>query len=258
MKVVACVKIVPDEQDIIAKDDNTLSFSQNWKISEYDQNAIEVGAQIAESEGAELFALTLGGETVENSKLKKGILSRGVTELFSVCDEAASDADTYSSAQVLAAAIAKIGAVDLVICGEGSGDRYSQQVGNYLGYLLGYAVLNAVSSIALDSDRLKVGRALEGCIEVLELPLPAVLSVTSDVAKARIPGLKEIMAAGKKPSTVWSLADVGSEISEHTSIQSTLAPDSVEREMVIIEGDGDEQIKELAQYIKKSYVGGGG
>lgn len=65
--------------------------------------------------------------------------------MYGVCDDYLEAIDCFATASILASAIKKIGAVDLVLCGEGSGDFYSQQVGPILGHLLGYANLNAIA-----------------------------------------------------------------------------------------------------------------
>jgi electron transfer flavoprotein beta subunit len=257
MKIVTCYKTVPDEQDISVAADKTLLFGREWKISEYDLNAIEAGVRLAEESGSELLALSVGGEAVDNSKLKKAVLSRGPSELFAVSDTAIVGADILATAELLAAAIKKIGGVGLVLCGEGSGDSYTQQVGNYLGSLLDYSTVNAVSSIALEGEKLNVERSLEDFVEILEIPLPAVLSVTSDINKPHIPGLKDIMAAGKKPVTIWGLADIGLTVVPVTQIVSTLAPSSMDRLQILIENSGEDQVAEFAKYIHKSLMGGG-
>jgi electron transfer flavoprotein beta subunit len=257
MRIVACYKTVPDEQDITANSDRTLSFGREWKISEYDLNALEAAVQFAETTDSEVIALSVGGEAVDNSKLKKNALSRGVSELYTVSDEAVSDADCYTTAQILAAAITTIGNVDLVVCGEGSGDLYNQQVGNYLGYILGFSTVNAISSLENSGDKLRAERSLEDYIEELEIRLPAVVSVTSDINKPRIPGLKDIMAAGKKPTTSLGIKDLAVEIAPKSQVIKTLAPETQDRLRYSIEGSDDAQIEEFVGIIRKSLAGGG-
>ena len=76
MNIVVCYKIVPDEQDAVVQADRTLSFERAaLKIGDYDLNAVEAGAQLASASGASLVSLTAGGDPVEDSKLKKAILS---------------------------------------------------------------------------------------------------------------------------------------------------------------------------------------
>ena len=151
----------------------------------------------------------MGGEEVRDSKLRKSVLSRGVSALTSVVDPSLATADAGVTAEVLAAAVGRVEGVDLVVCGEGSADRYAQQVGAQLAARLGLPYLNAVSKIEVSADGLVVERTLDGVVETLAVPLPAVLSVTSDLNSPRIPTMKDILGAGKKPATDWSLADLG-------------------------------------------------
>lgn len=253
MNIIACYKIVPEEQDIVVRPDRSLSFDKaEWKIGQYDLPAVEAGMNIVETAGGKLSALSVGPKTVENSKLKKGILSRGPEELFLVADDALTNADTHQTADTLAKAVQRIGDFDLVLCGEGSGDFYAQQVGAQLGELLGVPVLNAVSKITAEGGKVIVERTLESEVEVLEVALPAVISVTTDINKPRIPGMKEILAAGKKPVTTWNLSEIGSnDLNRTTEVRSTLAPQQTDRKRTVLEGDSDEVVGKLYEFLRK-------
>lgn len=238
MNVLVCYKIVYEEQDITVKADKTLSFDNaEQKISLYDLNAVEEGVRIAEATGGKVTALSAGDAKVENSKLKKGILSRGPGELFLVKNENLGSADTLQTAKVLAAAAGKIQS-DLILFGEGSGDLYAQQTGIQVGKLLGLPVVNAVSKVTPLDGKVEVERTLENMVEILEVPVPAVLCVTSDINTVRVPGMKDILSAGKKPVTEWNMADIGIDMPQ-ASVEtvSILAPKQVDRKGVIIEGD---------------------
>ena len=159
MNIVVCYKIVPDEQDAVVQADRTLSFERAaLKIGDYDLNAVEAGAQLASASGASLVSLTAGGDPVEDSKLKKAILARGPHENVAVKDASLPEAGSAVTARVLAAAVKQLDDVSLVLCGEGSADRYAQQVGVQLGELLGLPTVNAVSSIELDDGVAHGGR----------------------------------------------------------------------------------------------------
>ena len=253
MKIVACYKYVPEEQDIAVKGDQTLDFSSaQWKVGQYDLNAVEASMKLGEVEGGEVLALTAGGENLGNAKLQKGILSRGPAQMFGVKDAALDGVDSYATASVLKAGIEKIGSVDLVLCGEGSGDSYSQQVGPVLGSLLGWPTVNAVSKITPNGGKLTVERSLENGIEILEVALPAVVCVTSDINLPRIPSMKEILAAGKKPVTIWNLSDISASAQGVTETASILAPEQANRSQIIIEGSGEAEIETLFNHIRKA------
>lgn len=252
MKIVACYKLVPDEAKIsFRKEGNPDLSACEWQIGQYDLCAIEAVARIAEkNEGFQLIALTAGGEVVENSKLKKSVLSRGPAEMVAVKDEKLAHADSFATAQVLAEAIKEIGDVSLVVFGEGSGDVYTQQVGNMVGTLLGWNTVNAAKSIELDGDALVIERNLEDCVEKLTVALPAAVSVTSDICLPRLASMKEIMKAGKKPSTIKALADYS--VSGDSSVQtvSLTAKSKAKRDCTVVAAD-DAGIEELALRIRK-------
>lgn len=256
MNVIVCYKIVPEEQDIVVQQDRTLSFARaEWKIGQYDLNAVEAGMQLVEAVGGKVSALSAGGQQLENSKLKKGILSRGPEDLFLIVDERFASADSHLTARALAAGVRKIGSFDLILCGEGSGDLYSQQVGIQLGELLNLPTLNAVSKITPAGDKIIVERTLENETEVLEISLPAVISVTTDINLPRIPNMKNILAAGKKPVTQWGSADLGLEkIEKPTAVLSTLAPEEVNRKQILFEGDSEEVVQKLFENIYKELL----
>ncbi|OUO90170.1 electron transfer flavoprotein [Gordonibacter sp. An230] len=253
MNIVVCYKIVPDEQDAVVQADRTLSFERaSLKIGDYDLNAVEAGAQLAEAHGASLVCLTVGGDAVEDAKLKKAVLARGPHENVAVRDASLPEAGSTTTARVLAAAVRHLGEFDLVLCGEGSADRYAQQVGVQLGELLGVPAINAVSAIEVDDGVAHVERAVGAVVERLDVPLPAVLSVAAGINEPRIPSMKDILTAGKKPSHVLSLADVGFDgVDEAIDVVSTCAPERRERACEVFEGDDDETIRAFAARVRE-------
>lgn len=254
MDIVVCYKVVPEEQDITVLPNQTLSFEKaELQIGQYDLNAVEAGVQIIEEIGGRLSALTVGNSQVDNSKLKKAILSRGPQDLFIISDDVLDNADSYLTAKTLAAAINKMGSYDLVLCGEGSSDLYAQQVGIQLGEILGVPTINGVSKIIPNGEKVTIERTLDSVIEVLEVSLPAVFSVTTDINLTRVPSMKDILGAGKKPSTKWNISDLEmKDLSKSIETISTLAPEQVDRKHIIIDGDSSEQVKELFDHIRKS------
>ena len=253
MDIIACCKMVPEEQDIVVLSDGNLSFDRaEWKIGQYDLNAIEAGTVLVEGNGGKVSVVSAGNTQIENSKLKKSVLSRGPEELFLVVDDALGNADAHQVAQALEAAVKKIGKFDLVLCGEGSSDLYAQQVGIQLGELLNLPTINAVSKITPAGEKVIVERMLESEVEVLEVILPAVISVTTDINLPRVPNLKNIIAAGKKPTTSWSLADVElGNLPKSTEIISTLAPKALDRKQIVVEGDTVEAVNKIFDSIRK-------
>ncbi|MES9997116.1 electron transfer flavoprotein [Desulfovibrio aminophilus] len=253
MKIIACCKLVPEEQDIAVKADGTLDLGKaEPKISQFDLNAVEAAVNLRAENGGEITVLSVGGKALENTKARKDILSRGPDSLTAVIDARLESALPHETAQVLAAAARKM-EFDLILCGDGSGDLYAQQVGSRLGELLGIATIGGVSRIVSASDgALVVERTLEDEVEVLEVPLPALVSVSADINVPTIPGMKAILGASKKPVTVWSAQDIGLE-ERPALVQSVAvqAPKQKERKRLIIEGDGADQLAEFAAQLRK-------
>jgi electron transfer flavoprotein beta subunit len=253
LDIVVCYKMTPDPEDIEVLPDRTISLERaEWKIGEYDLVAVEAGMQIAEVVGGTVSAMSVGPSQVRGSKVKKAILSRGPNDLYLVVGDELFDIDTHLTAKILAAAIRKRGNFDLVLCGEGSSDYYAQQVGLQLGELLGLPTTNAVEKIDVSNGNLLVERTLEDETQILEIPLPAVLSVTSGMHLPRIPSMKDILNAAKKPVTEWQFSDVctGDGFSKSIEAISTLAPEQVERKRMILEGDVDKLCRELISALR--------
>lgn len=248
MKILVCFKYIRDENEITVNPDRTLhTDNASWIISPYDTNAIEAGMKLAASaEGSIVEVLTIGGEAVDQSKMRKAVLSRGPSKLYAVRWDRCGD--LYATAVLLRQAIERIGGVDLVICGDGSGDTYSQILGSMLGALMGLPTVNAVNSLSLEEGKLLVSRTVGGRTETLRLSAPAVVSVSSDICRPRIPSMKDILGAGKKPVEVWDASEFGMETSRAISL-SVLAPETTERLRKVYK-DSDEGLAEFAAVLR--------
>ncbi len=207
-KLLVCYKWVLDEQDIKIAGDLSLDTGRaKYKISDYDKNAIEEGVLLAEKHGAGVEALTFGTEAARQSL--KDALSRGLDKVYWIGDEAGKQADAFVTANILAAAVNKIGAFDLILCGEGSSDSYSQQTAPRLAGLLGVPAITYVQQLTVVDGRIVAIRKLGDCTEEITVTGPAVISVLPEINKPRIPGLKQVMAAAKKPSEEIKVTDLG-------------------------------------------------
>lgn len=254
MNIITCYKSVPDEQDITVNSaDSSLDFSRaNTKISQYDLNAIEAANQLkTQLDGIQITAMSVGGKALTNAKARKDVLSRGADELVVVVDDQLEASLPYQTAAALAAAATKKG-YDLILCGDGSADLSSQQVSLLVGEFLNIPAINGINKIvSLSNDSITVERELENEIETLTIPLPAVIAVSTDINTPQIPSMKAILGAAKKPVQQWSVAELGLDAITARSEQKVAAPKQKVRQRIIIEGDGDDQIAELAEHLRK-------
>ncbi|MCQ8906712.1 putative electron transfer flavoprotein FixA [Escherichia albertii] len=255
MKLITCCKVVRDELDIIVKAHQGINTDNaGLKISLYDLNALEAAVEIAQNQpDSHVTALSLGSQSMlENSKIRKDILSRGVDALTVITGEEYEALYPTESAILLAAAAKKIG-FDLLICGEGSGDLYAQQTGIQIGERLNLPCINAVSKITVSDSCVIVERTLEDAVEELELSLPAVISVSSDINVPKLPSMKAILSANKKPIIQWGADDLATDVLQPTATRiSVSAPEQKNRLGVIVEEDSDESINIFADYLRQA------
>ncbi|RNL43882.1 putative electron transfer flavoprotein FixA [Paraeggerthella hongkongensis] len=249
MKIVAAFKVVPDDQDIQVSADGSLDYSKaKGIVSTYDLNALEAAAQLAAAnDGSTVVAMTAGPASIDDSKLKKNVLARGVDELFMAADDAYANMDARATAEALAALVGKVGAFDLILCGDGSADNYAQQVDVQLAAKLGLPVVNGATKIEAQGLSLIVERTLEDVVETVEVPLPVVVSVSPDIALPRIPGMKDILAAGKKPMNV---AGAEAAVDGAIDVVSCKAPDQADRKLEILDASADGAIEQFAAALK--------
>lgn len=250
MKILVGCKLVPEDQDIVVQNDGTLDMSKAApKISQFDLNAIQTAVDIKKQNAdATITALSVGGKKLENVKVRKDMLSRGLDELVVVTDEKYENLLPHQTSKILSE-VAKEQGFDLIICGDGSGDLYAQQTGIKLGALLDVPTVNGISQIvSIDENKVVAKRALENEVETLEIPLPAVICVSADINEPSIPGMKAILAAGKKPVNVKEVVVEDSNLVDLVEIK---APKKKERAHIIVEGDSEDQIAEFINNLRK-------
>ena len=199
MKIAVCIKRVPDMEsrfrisaDGKLVDETGLKFD----MSDFDGYAVEVALQIIEKLGqGEVIVVSLGPDAVQEA-LRKA-LSMGVARAIHLkADRVPSDG--FSVARALAAEL-QSGGYDLIMFGKHAMDTMSGVVGPMTAELLGLPSVSAVSTLDVAAGKGTARRELEGGAEIVEFPLPAVVSIDEGIARPRYPSLKGIMAAKKKP-----------------------------------------------------------
>ena len=210
MRIVVAYKWTRDPEEATVRADGTVDWSRAKPgLSAYDPVAMELARQLAQAAGAELIGVTAGGKGVAVPIASKAALSRGLDRVVIVEDESLADAGRSELAAVLAEMIRHIGDVDLVVTGDSSVDVAAKMVPTVLAGELGWpavAEVTAVSGTGVQADPLRVERAIPGGVQVLEISGPAVLAASADAAVPRVPGMKELLAAAKKPVELLELA----------------------------------------------------
>ncbi len=207
LDIICCFKWVIDEAYIKADAAGNLDLQwANYKLSDYDRNAIEAAVQMGDEYGGKVTAITVG--TPDASKSIKDALSRGPVQAYFINDPAFADLEPSQTAAILADVIQRQLSFDLIVCGEGSSDLYAQQVGPRLAENLKVPCVAYVQKAQIKDGNLIAERKTAFGVEVLELPLPAVITVAPDINIPRIPGLKDTLGASKKPVTNIAKTDL--------------------------------------------------
>lgn len=237
MKIVVAYKWAPNPQDASVGVDGVVDWSRAKSgISEYDPVAIELARRLAEATDGEVIALTAGPRSVDASMARKAALSRGFDRAVIVADDALEGAGTTELAAVLAAAVRHIGDVDLVITGDSSVDVGAKMVPTVLAGQLGWPAVGEVTAVSGEAGLLRVERAITGGTQVLEITGPAVLAASTDAAVPRVPGMRDILAAGKKPVETLEVAALDIPASGATvTVTATSRPDLKARKGQLIE-----------------------
>ncbi len=209
MNIVVCVKHIPDPNLPAEMDGKTLKREGVQGVMDPgDEFGVEAGLQIKESGEGEVTLVSMGPAAAMEA-VRRG-LSMGADKGVLVSDDALKGSDALATAKVLSAAIQKNGDFDLVIAGVESTDGYTGTLPGTLAEFLGVPHVSTVKEIvSTEGGTLKVNRQTPDGYHVVEVALPAVISVTAGVNEPRYASFKGIMAAKKKPVEQLSLSDLG-------------------------------------------------
>jgi electron transfer flavoprotein beta subunit len=219
MDMIVCVKQIPDPEAPPASfkvDPNTNKVvpppGVPPVISPYDETAVEAALKIKDAQGGKITVLSLGNNLVRD--VVKKPLAMGCDELVLLEDGAFEDGDSWSTAYALAEAIKKIGTYDLIFCGRVAGDWDSGQVGAGIAEFLNIPCVTLAKKVDAADGKVRVERLVADGYEVVEAPMPCLITITSELGEPRYAPLKGIMAAAKKQPTIWKPGDLGIDASK--------------------------------------------
>jgi electron transfer flavoprotein beta subunit len=247
LKIVVCVKQVPDSAAKMTVENGQISWGEApLVINPWDEYAVEAALVQKEAQGGDVIAVSLGGESAKEAL--KHALAMGCSEAVLISDSALAGADSLAVAKALAAAIQKIGDVDLVTFGRQAIDGDMGVTAAQTARTLGWPALTLVSAIAqLDSGSrtIQVERSLEDGRQVVQGKLPAVISVVKDFGEPRYPSFMGIRKASRANIPVWGLGDLGmSAPAVMVSWPKVESPPAREIKTEIITGGSPQEIAE--------------
>jgi electron transfer flavoprotein beta subunit len=257
MNSIVCLKEVPDtETRIEVRDGKIVEEGIQYVVNPYDEFALEEALQWQEQVGGKVTLVSLGPERARESILKG--LAMGADEVYQLADDSFLGGDPYVTAKALAAAIQKLGDYDVIFCGKQAVDDDAAAVGIMLAEILDLPHVSVISKLDIDAEA-KTARAerdIEGGKEVVELPLPAVLTAQKGLNEPRYPSFRGIRQARTKPFTVWKVDEVGLDAHEVGAAGAKLEvveimPPPERPAGRIIPGEPAESAKEVVRLLRE-------
>jgi len=257
MNIAVCVKQVPATDSRIkptAHQDDIDRADMSYVVNPYDEFGVEEGLRIKDRlKTGSVTVITLGPEKA--SEVLRSCLAVGADQAIHMKDPALAGGDAYSTAVVLAAVLKK-GKYDIIFFGKHAVDSDSGAVAIHVAEFLGLPHVGVINHLTIDPEarRAVAHRQIEGAIEVVETPLPAVFTCQKGLNEPRYATLAGIMKAKQKPITVLTLSEL--ELTESQVgikgaklVVERLEPTPIRKAGVILEGDPDIAVAELVRLL---------
>ena len=249
MNIAVCIKRVPDSETRvkIASDGKSLDEAGvKFVLNPYDEFAVEEALRRKEKAGSgEVVVLCLGPAAAQET-IRTALAMGADRGILLQADRM--PADPFETAKLIAAEL-KPGAWDLILFGRMAIDDYNHQVGPLVAELLDLPCVSAVAHLEIEGSKGVAEREIEGGIEVVEFPLPAVLTADKGLNEPRYPALKGIMAAKKKPLEVKPTKSGSGE--GGGGFELAAPPPPPERKEGKIVGEGAGAVSELVRLLRE-------
>lgn len=255
MNIIVCVKQVPGTNEVKMNEETNTIIREGIEsiINPFDTYAVEEGVRLKEKTGGKATVISMGIPSV--AQLLKDTISVGIDEAILLSDRAFAGADSLATSYALSMGIKYIGEFDLIICGKQAMDGDTAQVGPGLAEKLGIPHTTYVRKIEeISEGHIRCQRMTEDGYEVIEMSLPAVITVVKEINEPRLPSLKGMMKAKKAEIKVLTADDIGADKSfcglkgSPTQVVKTFVPvHDTKSEM--IEGSPEEQSSKLAKKL---------
>ncbi len=262
INIIVCAKQVPDPEgppssfEINEAERTVTPRGIPPVINPFDENALEAAIRIKETTGGSITLLSLG-KGLSRAVILKAVAAGADASLLVEGDALGADLlDPSATARLLAAAISKAGPYDLILCGRQAADTNAGIVGLGLAQLLDIPAITLAQKVEVAGERVVVERVLTDGYEVVEAPLPALVTVSGEVGDLRYPSLQAIKAGKALPQTVLGIADLGVDPSGLGRVRNVrLAAPSRERRCKLVEGETPEEAgRKLALLLRQEKV----
>ncbi|MFB3881823.1 MAG: electron transfer flavoprotein subunit beta [Armatimonadota bacterium] len=255
MHIVVCVKQVPETTEVRVDPKTNALIREGVKsiVNPVDENAVEAALQLRDTHGGKVTVITMGPPQAEEAL--RHTLAMGADEAILLSDPASRGSDTLATSYALAMMVRKLGDVDLILCGKQAIDGDTGQVGPGLAERLGIPQVTFAIGLEIAEGKLRARRVLDDFFEVLEVKLPAVVTVVKQINDPRHPSMKNVLRAKRAEITKWTLADLDADPKQSgfngspTQVIKVWPPEK-RGGGKRLEGEPDEVVDVLAQAIK--------
>lgn len=257
MHIVVCLKQVPRDNSVKINPDLSINSDGIEQIMNlFDEYAVEEAIKWNEEFSGKVTVLSLGPSAWKEQMRRA--LAMGATDALLLEDAAFEKLDPLGAARAAAAAIKKLGDVNLVICGRNSTDDESGAFGPSLARVLGWPLLTYVGKVEqLNDQQIVVERHLEEQIEMVEASLPAVITVIKGINEPRYPSLLRIKKVAKVEIPTMGASDLGvsaDELAPTTTIANRVPPPPRQSGEMIDGADVQEKVRSLVQKLRENQI----
>jgi len=251
MDIIVMVKQVPDTTDvrIDPKTGTLIREGVPSIVNPDDKHAVEAALQLKEKYGGKVTAVSMGPPQAMDAL--REVAAMGVDETILLSDRAFAGADTLATSYALGRCVEKIGRFDLVLCGRQAIDGDTAQIGPQLAEYLKVPQVTYVKKIEIRDGKVVAERQLEDGYEVVEVPMPALLTAIKELNQPRYPTVRNIVRAWREHEVkVWTAKDIDADPKKigldgsPTSVKRTFAPEP-KGEGEVLKGSTEEVVNAL-------------
>jgi len=214
VNIVVCIKQVPETTEVRVDPETKALVREGVAsiVNPVDENAIEAALQLREAHGGKVTVISMGPP--QAAEALRHALAMGADEAILLTDPAFRGSDTLATSYTLAQAARKLGDVDLIICGKQAIDGDTGQVGPGLAERLGVPQVTFAIALEVSDSKLRARRVLDDFFELIEVPLPAVVTVVKQINEPRRPAMRNVLKAKRAQIIKWSLSDLQADPSQ--------------------------------------------
>jgi len=262
VNIVVCMKQVPESTEVRVDPETKALIREGVKgiINPFDENAVEAALELREAHGGKVTVISMGPPQAEESL--RQALAMGADEAILLTDAASRGSDTLATSYTLAQMVRKLGDCDLILCGKQAIDGDTGQVGPGLAERLGISQITFAIGVEVSDGKLRARRVLDDFFEVVEVKLPAVVTVVKQINEPRHPSMRNVLRAKRAEIAKWSLEDLDADPTQTgfdgspTQVIEVWPPERKSGGKML-EGSAEEIVEEIADVIKGIHLAAG-